>query len=78
MSSELVCAARGGVQAFHPRGWSLICPHYQPPPAYTPALPCHDHDEGLMMMLALMMLVLMMMVVVMLMMMVVMMNMAGH
>ena len=29
-----------GVQAFHPGERSLICPHYQPPPAYTssPAL----------------------------------------
>ena len=40
------CIARRGVQAFHPPGWSLICPHYQPPPAYTRGVPCHDHDEG--------------------------------
>ena len=26
------CIARRGVQAFHPRGWSLICPHYQTSP----------------------------------------------
>ena len=42
-----MCIARRGVQAFHPRGWSLICPHYTTTPGlHSSCVPCHDHDEG--------------------------------